>query len=334
MTKDTLAELGRFQFEDISTSIQRFEVMPRLIKANRKQLQSGTSIQRQIMTGTSGSAAMVQLYGVDATSTPTLMQNISIPWRHMNSWYQWERRELLMNRKPSQIVDIIMTRRHANAIAEVELLETQFWNKPTDSSDALNSYGVPTWIVKNNGAAGFNGTNPSGFTSGVGGLSSSTYTAWANYTSGYTNVTKDDLIAKGNTALRKINWDIPDDYPSYSATMQDCRAYVNESTYASTQRLLELQNQNLGTELSPYQDQVSWTKRVPMTWVPKLDADTTNPVYLIDFSCWEIYFLAGDEFTESPQQEVPNQHNVIRVFVDSTFNFVCHNRRRQAVLSV
>ena len=332
--KQTQAELGEYKFEDYSTSIQRYEVMPRLIKENRKIVTSGTSIKRNVMMGTSNSAEMVQLYGTDSTSTPQLMQVADIPWRHMSSWYQWERREILFNRRPSQIVDIMMTRRHANVIAQAELFETQFFSKPADSTDTLNSYGYPMWIVANNGAAGFNGGNPSGFTSGVGGLSSSTYTAYANYTSGYTNVTKDDAVAKGNTLLRAIDWQIPDDYPSYSAAMQDLRVLVNETTFSSAQRLLELQNDNLGGNLSPFQNNVSWTNRIPMVLCRKLDADSANPFVFMDYSCWEVIFLEGDEMVEDGPNQVPNQHNVFRTFVDSSFNFLCNNRRRQGSLSV
>src|SRR5690606_3042281 len=102
--------------------------------------------------------------------------------------------------------------------------------KPADSDDKLAPFGIPYWVVKDS-TAGFNGGNPSGFSSGAGGLDSSRHTRWANYTDSYTNVTKADLIKKMRTAYRKIRFKSPMNVPDYRRGRGDqYRIYVNEET--------------------------------------------------------------------------------------------------------
>lgn len=335
LTKDGLRDLGKYKIEDISASIQDFTVMPRLLKKESVQLSSGWQIQRNVRVGVANSARMTQLSDEDTTTTPQLTQQMTVPWRHMTNYYQWERRELLMNGEPAQILDILQERRDASALSAAELLETQFWSKPTDSTDELNTYGVPYWIVKNTGAAGFNGGAASGFTAGPGGLSPTTYPAWANYTSGYTVVTKADLIKKMRTAVRKTRWKSPIQQRGYAPQDIKLRLMVNEATFVEMETQAEIQNDNMTVknDLSNFQDNIAFN-RFPVEWVPKLDADTGNPVYGLDFSTWFFYILRGDNMRESSPILSPNDHNTVRVFTDLTYQVVCVNRRRNFVIAV
>jgi hypothetical protein len=72
----------------------------------------------------------------------------------------------------------------------------------------------------------------------------------------------------------------------------------------------------------------------PWIWVPKLDARTDDPVYMIDHSVFYPVCLEGDYLRESDAIMGPDQHNIFNVFLDLTYNYACVDRRRNAVFSL
>jgi hypothetical protein len=331
----TLDRLGRLRFNMIATRLQHYEVMSRMLRKDKLGFADGTGIQRRIMIDHSNQARMVGLHSTDSVNIGDVLTTLDIPWRHTEVPYGYERRELLENRGISRIVDILKVRRIDALVALAELLETQFWNKPTDSSDKLDVFGVPYWIVKNNGAtAAFQGGNPSGFTSGAGNISSTTNSRWDNWAGGYTLVNKTDLIPKLRTAYRKVKFYSPVSLNDFRRGRGDqYRLYCNESTMQDFEDLGEGQNENLGRDLASM-DNVMTFRKNPLIWVPKLDSDTTNPVYGINWSYFQIVFLLGDYLRETDPRLAPNQHNTWHVWIDLTWNVLCTDRRTNFVLSV
>lgn len=113
---------------------------------------------------------------------------------------------------------------------------------------------------------------------------------------------------------------------------QNYRIYVNEATISSMEDIGEAQNENLGRDLASMDETMTFRKH-PIIFTAKLDADSTNPVYMLDFSQIYPVVLAGDVFRETGPNQAPNQHNVRNVFIDLSWNLVCYDRRRQAVLN-
>ena len=107
--------------------------------------------------------------------------------------------------------------------------------------------------------------------------------------------------------------------------------YVNEDTMSSFEDLGEAQNENLGRDIASMDGQIIF-RRVPIIWVPKLDEDTTDPVYMIDHSTFYPVVLKGDYLRESDPKESAEAHNAYSIHVDLTYNYVCLDRRRNAVL--
>jgi hypothetical protein len=70
-----------------------------------------------------------------------------------------------------------------------------------------------------------------------------------------------------------------------------------------------------------------------VTYVPKLDDDTTNPVYVLDWKWLAIGVLSGWENNLSAPYMVPNKSKVRRVDLDCTFEAVCTNLRKQMVFA-
>jgi hypothetical protein len=183
-----------------------------------------------------------------------------------------------------------------------------------------------------NATTGFNGGLPTGHTT-VAGVDISTYTTFKNYTAVYTNATRTDLIDKLRTAHRKVRFKSPINIQDYRGGKGDrYRLYVNESVISDLEDEGSAQNDNLGRDLAQL-DNTMVFRNHPIIWVPKLDADTTNPIYMIDHSSFYPVCLKGDYLRESQAIQSPNQHNAFQFFVDLTYNIVCVDRRRQAVLA-
>ncbi len=96
--------------------------------------------------------------------------------------------------------------------------------------------------------------------------------------------------------------------------------------------LLESQNDNLGMDVDSMDGKPVF-RRTPITWIPQLDNDTTNPVYGIN---WGEFHTAGLrqwwlKETQIPIQ--PNQHTVSSTHTDCTFQWLTRDRRRHFVLA-
>ena len=328
----TLKELGRMKFNQIATRLQNYEIMGRMLKEDKQQFEGSTGLQRTLLIDHSGAAKMVGQFQQDTVNVTDQTVLMSIPWRHATTNYAYERREMLMNKGAAKIVDLIKIRRADAMISLAELMEAQGWSKPADSNDKVNAFGVKYWVVKNL-TAGFNGGNPAGFTAGAGNIDSSAVTRWANYTDGYTSVTKPDLIDKMRTAARKIMFKSPVSIEDFRKGAGDTfRIYVNEPTIKAMESVGEQQNENLGRDIAAYDGTITFRKN-PITWVPKLDADSDNPVYMLNFGWMNPVFLEGDYMRESSPMVPSYQHNVFVIHVDLTWNLICTNRRAQAVLA-
>ena len=134
--------------------------------------------------------------------------------------------------------------------------------------------------------------------------------------------------------------------PDYSKTAGDAgrfRLYVKEATLSSFEDIGESQNENLGRDVAPYggskdvryvTETLTFRKN-PIIWIPQLDdaafTAANNPVYMVDHATFYPVCLKGDFLRETGPNPAPNQHNVFRTFVDLSYNFVCVNRRRNAV---
>lgn len=328
----TQKQLGRNKWSDISLSLQNYVALPNILKSQKVVVDGGYGLQWNVQVRNAGLARNVGLWETDSVNVQDVMVNASAPWRHTTVSYAIEKHEVSINSGPSRIVDLVQVRRHTAMNDLAEIMETNFWSKPTDSTDTVKPFGVPYWIVKNN-STGFNGGNPSGFTAGAGGLSSSTYANWSNYTAQYTAVTKDDLIRKARAAAYKTNFIAPNPNPNYArGESQRFGHYMNYATLASLEEILEAQNQNLGNDLAS-KDGMTMFRRLPCTPVAYLDADTTNPWYGIDWSVFQPSFLSGWYMNEVTMPPLSNQHNVIVTHIDNSYNFQCFNRRQLFVLA-
>lgn len=330
--KDLIAstqyDLGRMKFSQIITDLQDYEVMGRWLKKDKVMFDNGIGIQQTILVNKSNAAKHVGLYSPDTVNVVDLLSKINIPWRHATTNYAIERRELLMNKSPAKIVDLIAVRRAAAMISLAEELEEKAWSLPALTNE-VDPYGIPYYVVKH-ATAGFNGGAPSGHTT-VAGLNPTTYANWKNYSGSYATVTKADLIAKIRTAIRKCGFKSPVSIPDFRGGKGDkFRLYMNEALLNAIELVGEQQNENLGKDIAEM-DGVTTIRRFPCVWIPYLDADTQNPIYGINHATFNPIVLEGDYLRES-EVDNSNSHNVNETHVDLTYNYVCNDRRSNFVI--
>lgn len=326
----TQKQLGTGKFTEIATSLQEYVAMSQILKKHRVNFESGTSITWRVMTGTSGAAKNIGLFATDSTAVADVFQVAEIPWRSSMTSYIIDKHEISINRSPSRIVNLVKARRADAMIDMAKLMESpNWWGKPADSTDTTTPFGVDYWVVRN-ATAGFNGGNPSGFSAGAAGISSTTYPNWANYTDRYTTVNKADFVAKARAAYTKTMWKQPVATVGFD-TGASRACYTNYSVLSSLESIAEAQNDRLGKDVASMDGEVMFRK-TPVKWVPQLDSDTGNPFYGLDWGEFKVYILSGWYMKETGPSEKADQHNVIQTFVDLTYNFCCTNRRKQFVL--
>lgn len=332
MLTTTLHDLGRGRFHQIAQEIVEYIVLPRLLRKERIRIQSsGVGIKETLMTSTGGSARWVGLLEEDVLNFNDLLDSMTVNWCRLTDNMLWERRMLLENRGEARINDVIMPQRVAMMLRMADALEEGYFGAP-DASDVKKPWGLKYWIVKN-ATTGFNGGVPSGFTT-VGGVSLSDSPTFKNYTFQYTDVTKADLIKKLRTAHRQTNWRSPVKKPGMVSEFGERRQlFCNEETISAIEDVGESQNENLGRDIASMDDTIVFKKH-PITYVPYLDADTTNPIYMNDLDSIVPFVLKGDYLRESDARVSPKQHNAFEVHVDLSINFICTNRRANAVCYV
>lgn len=338
LTKGTLRQLGRFKFNQIATKLQRHEIMSRIMRKDKVVYGDGHGLQKTIMTDHSGAAHQTTLYAADKVNVGDVLQQIQVPWRHTNTNYGYDRRELLMNRGASRIVSLLKVRRADAMISMVEHMENQGWSLPSSSTDKLDVFGIPYWIIYDSSSGGaFTTADATGFADGPGGLDPATYTRWANWSDTYSAITKADLITKMRNAYNNIHFENPVGINDFRRGRgDDFRIYVDQTTKRGLEDLGEDQNENLGRDLASM-DGIMTFRGNPVIWVPHLDANaptgTTNPIYMINFNWMEFATLQGDFLRETEPFFIDSQHNVWVIHVDLTWNLLCTNRRFEAVIS-
>lgn len=352
-----LPELDRMNWEQIAQDLQDYEMMSHWLTDDKVTFNDGIAIRKNLLTQLSGAASHTGMTDIDDVDIPDLMDDMIVPWRHAQTkWGYNYQTDILMNSGKSRINDTVKPRRVAAMIDLAQELEAKAWQVP-NSSDKLNPYGLPYWIVYN-ATTGFTGGYPVGpdavTHSTVAGINLTESPKFKNYSANYASVSKGDLLPKMRTALRKTNFKSPVTKEDMNSKRgNDRRYYCDEATCSAFEDIGDASNENLGRDLAPYEagqassrgrggvadmDGTLTFKKNPIIYVPQLD-DTavftaaTSPIYQVDHAVFFPVCLKGDYLRETGPTQAPNQHNMWRTFIDLTYNFLCVNRRKCAVFA-
>jgi len=326
-TQELLIKKGAFT--DLQTDLQDHVLVRNLWKGrNKDAFPGGDPWQFQAQIDHNHSASVVELYEDDGGAIVDTLIEGEVNARHVNAFYHYENHEKSFQKGGHAIVNLVKTRYIGMIISMWELMETLLWSLP--SNDGKTPFGIAYWVTRN-ASEGFNGGNPSGFSAGKAGIDQATYSRWANWTSQYVSVTKQDLIRRMRTAHRKIRFRSPISHENPSFGMGN-GIFTNSDVIGLMEELLEDQNMNLGNDLASKDGQAMF-KSTPVLYAPYLDNDSQNPVYMLDFKWLTLGFLKDWEYNLSKPYMVPNKHNVNRVDLDVSCNMICTDLRRQAVIN-
>lgn len=329
LTQEKLVKRGAFL--DLQTDLQDHVAVREMWKGRKKKFDGGETWNFQAQYDHNHSARTVGLFETDGSALTDTMVTGKVSPRHVNAHYIYDQREPAFQRGGTKIVDLIKTRYTGMMVSFFELLEEILWTKPTDSSDTRTPFGVAYWVV-GNASEGFSGGNPSGFSGGRAGISTGDQPRWANYTARYVAIAKQDLIRKMRRAHRKTKFRSPVSHAQPTLGGMKNGIYTNDDVIGLVEELLEENNMNLGNDINSKEGKTLF-KGTPLTWAPYLDADSQDPVYMLDWNWLAIGVLSGWENQLTKPYMVPDKHLVRRVDLDATLQMICTNLRRQAVIN-
>ena len=314
--------LGKPKFTQIAMPLQRYTAMSELMQKSKLKI-TGKGVEWRVMVNHAQSASNVGLGAPDNLANLDTMVTASADWRNCVASYQFIHQEMDMNMGEEEIVDLMQERRMAAMLALVELMENNFWGVPVTADDTVTPWGFNTWFTKN-ATEGFNGGAPSGYTTI--GLNPSTYTRWKHWTAQYTSVSEDDLFAKWNSAADHANFIPPVKNPNFNAGDR-WAFYTNYSVKTALDRQLRQQNDNLGRDIARFEGDGVF-RGIPYEWVPRLDADTTNPVIGINWGLFKTFVLNRWWLKETNVPIYPGYHTTSAHFLDCTYQHVVMDRRQ------
>jgi len=341
----TLINQRKGKFTDISQELHDYIIVPYLLTQRGGQIvkRGGVGMEQTLMIEHGGRSRFVGEYDEDVVLVIDHLKKMKLYFTLLTDSLAYTRSEILDNRGPERINNIILPRRRALYLRVAETLEEKFFATPS-ADDDLSPWGLKYWIVKNS-TAGFNGGYPTGFTR-IGNINLTEVQQFKNYTRQYTTASKADLILQMRRAHRNTKWRSPKKMAQFEGDTSDRRIILcNEDSLEAFEDIGEGQNENLGRDISAFTaGQGGWGlrkdadgeivfKRKPIIWAEPLDDDTSDPVYGLDMFTFHALTQAGDNMRLGDFRVVGNQHRVFAAHLDHKCQFICSNRRNNWVVS-
>ena len=190
----TLADLPKGQFEVMWDS-QAYEFCS-IYQKDRRQVDGGTSIERNVVLDESGAASYRRLFDVDTPTVEQIHHKINVPWCQLGTNYSWDVLEIKRNKNSAKgYINLLESRRMERMWGWANLLEDRGWKAPTSATDDLYPYGVPYFLNMLNASvttAGFSGQTiryEDGSTgTNCAGIDAAVEDKWRNYAAVYVKV--------------------------------------------------------------------------------------------------------------------------------------------------
>ena len=326
-TQTALIKKGAFV--NLRSDLTDYVGVRELYKNHQHQFDGGLDWEFDAQLDDNHSARFVGLYEDDSAAIADSLIKGKVGPRFSDANYVFDIREKKLNAGQEQVVDFVYTKYCGMIESHWKLLENAVWGKPESSADQRTPYGIAFWVVRN-ATEGFSGGNPVGFSDGCAGIDASAFPRWKNYSGAYTAVSKEDLLKKMRKASLKTQFRSPVNHAEPTVGGLKNGIYTNINVLQDLEAILEAQNMNLGNDLASKDGRTLFKGR-PVIYVPTLDDDSQDPVYMLDWSTLAFGIVKGwKEHVSSPKQ-VPNKHTVYAVYLDASLNLICTNRRKQTV---
>lgn len=334
----TLKDLPKGDFEAMWDD-QNYEFC-RIYHEDRRKVDGGTSIQRNVMLDETGAASYRLPYQADDPVVNSVQHQIDVPWVQIGSNYSWDIIELKRNRTPKGYIELIHSRRLDGLWSFANLLETRGWLTPISATDKKNPYGIPYYLNMLDAgetAAGFNGQTIRYQDASTGticaGIDSGSEAKWRNYGGTYQKV--DNALLR---EMRKACLSTRFKPPRIVRAPGDDSKGSSVKIYCDLDRATELQDladkrddnntsKDLAGKVLTEVDGAVYFNRMPVCYIPQLDGADYQPIYCVDWSKIQPIVQDGYWMEETKPQTDRGQHTTFTVFVDGSHNNLCINRR-------
>ncbi len=323
LLRTTLPKFHTPNYTSLITDTTDHPAAKELVRQSRMSVKNGDYVDFKVKVRTSNRARMVPPTAHDSVNAQDGIVPARVDWRMGTTDYMFYEQEMTINRGESQLIDLIKSREQDAMCDWIQLLEEVFWGFPA-ATDTLQPFGLPYWCTKN-ATEGFNGGIPSGY-SAVAALSPTTYPRWNNWTFQYSTGIDATFVKYCRKMGKRTNFKpmiagIPE-----NGTKSSRRYFCNLNVQQGLEDYCDARNMNLGKDVAANDDSVL-LRKTEVEYVPLLDDDTTDPFYQLDFGVFKIMVLADWWQRRKVLSPYPGQRNVVGVFLDTMFNFVCYNRR-------
>jgi hypothetical protein len=326
----TLPLFKRHKITDISPDLNEY-ISSKIMNEKMVTERGGERINFKVKVRNTGLARNTGMLSEDVTGIEDVLVSASVPWTKQTVNWSYSVDEPEFQSDPETIIDILRVRDLDAMTDMAELNEENLWSAPTATTDN-RPMGIPFWLQKDTNTAAndgtLNGRDPSGFTAGRGGLSSTTYPKWRNWTFRYSAYTIDDLVRKIKRSLvfTKFVPPVPTPELGYGSAMREI--YTTYRVQEPLERLCENRNENHGNELAKYMNQVV-VGGVPIRLSHFLEAnDTNDPLYGIDWGVFRPFVRKGANMRRMGPMQMPKQHDGKTVHYDTWMNYCCYNLRK------
>ena len=339
----TLKDLPKTQFE-VMWDNQAYEFC-RIYQQQRRRIDGGTSIERNVVLDETGAASYRRLFDTDNPTVENIHHKINVPWCQLGTNYSWDVLEIMRNKNSAKgYIDLLESRRMERLWGWANLLEERGWKTPTSATDTLYPYGVPyfiNFVTAGSTIGGFVGQTiryqdgSTGVT--CAGISGADEAKWRNYADTYVKV-DNALLRKLRKAFLLTRFRPPAfiKSPGKDQPGTSVRIYVGSDTAVEMMDLADKRDDNSGPrDLAGKAlidvEGVTYFNRRPIVFVPQLDTGTDNtaydPIYCVDWSKLQPIVQDGYWMEESKPMIDRLQHTTVTVFLDGCHQNLCTNRR-------
>lgn len=347
----TKASMAYFEQDAVEMALARptYEMVNRGFAADKKVLDGGKQVNWEISLKDTGNAGFTRLYDTDDPNVANVVLEGNAKWTHAKNSFSWDIREVAISEASRVRVFNLLRNRRLNCAREfADLLENAAWKTPEGSTDDLNPLGIFSWLVQADTSAvtgafeGYVGDYAVPVTSAesafatVGGLActSTSNPKWANYYANHSNRLTDYLLKLMRRAFRQTNFQSPKiagEVIDPKSGFNNFRFYTNSAVLDEFEELLTKSDDRIGADLGKYEGKAVF-KGVPLIYISNLDTPLTyvygkDPVLGVNHEHFYPIVLSGNNFKWSDPMKDKYQHNVVTVYLDLSFQYVCKNRR-------
>lgn len=337
---------------EVLSARHRFNALNRWFQQDKVEMSSGSVYRETVYLNRSGSLQAAYVNPWEPVD-PWVRDNtavVQIPLRKMTSHWTMEWNEHIRNREPDAVGNLDNKRRLDMQADVAELIEQRAFKRPDSSSDQVNPYGIPYYIVPitaeqaASDTQDHQGANPTyedgndiGACAGID-ASNSDYDLYQNYNARWPNDDpindfNDDCVQRIIRMHRHLRFEVPMNADNWrEGRYADQNGYVTEELLDAMEQKARVNNDSLQADLGKFSGQVV-VKGVPLIWCEPFDdwtnsdGDSAQTFMLVNHAYFKPIVFEGDYFRTSDPMNDVRTPDIYTTYEFLTHNYYCVNRR-------